>query len=133
MKQHSPLSVSCIAWILVLKKALVLLLIPGICQIPRVRWALSAAGISPTGLIWWVELTDGVALVAGIAMLRGRNWGRMLYLWSTPLLLGGSLIFHGIRGVGLIAIIFYLVAFGVLFRPSIRAFFHQNLRGSLGQ
>ena len=93
MKPYPPLSVSCIAWILILKKAFALLLVPNFSQIPTVRQALSAIGISTTGLIWWIELTDGVALVSGIATLRGRNWGRALYLWSTPLSLGGALIF----------------------------------------
>ena len=130
MKPRPPLSVSCIAWILILKKAFVLLLAPRFSQVPTVRQALSAIGISTTGLIWWIELTDGVALISGIAMLRGRNWGRVLYLWSTPLSLGCALLFRGIRLVGVIAVIFYGVAFGILSHPSVGQFFHQNPKGS---
>lgn len=68
----------------------------------------------------WIELTELLALVAGVFMFRGRNWARWLALiWMA---FHVAISFPVVREVVTHSIIFALIAW-VLFRPDTRRFF----------
>ena len=78
----------------------------------------------------------GIGLVAGIAILKGLNWGRILYLLIVPILiLSNSLIQWLLFGFGsilvpwfilariVLPIIFYTIVFIFLTKSTVSAFF----------
>ena len=74
----------------------------------------------------WVELTELLALVAGIFMFRGRNWARWLALvWMA---FHVAISFPVIRQVVTHSIIFALIAW-VLFRSDTRRYFQPLKSG----
>jgi hypothetical protein len=123
--QRRPLSVSIISWYLVLSSGLSALSAPFLLNEPVNRKLLGASGASPVAVLV-LSVTGGVAfIVAGVAMLKGRNWGRMLYLYGAPI---GFVVSIGLYGTKLIVfsflgLIFYGVVLFFLTRPVVSAYF----------
>lgn len=68
----------------------------------------------------WIELTELLALVAGVYMVRGRNWARWLALvWIT---FHVAISFPVVRQVVTHSIVLALIAWA-LFRPDTQRFF----------
>ena len=68
----------------------------------------------------WIELTEVLAFVAGVFMLRGRNWARRLALvWMA---FHVAISFPVVRQMVNHSIIFSLIAW-VLFLPDVRRYF----------
>lgn len=69
----------------------------------------------------WVEITEFVAIVAGVFMLKGRNWAR----WLAVAWIGFHVIlsaFHTFREAAMHSLFFALVVW-FLFRPAARRYF----------
>ena len=76
----------------------------------------------PDGI--WIELTEFLALVAGVFLLLGKNWARWLALaWMAfHVVLSG---FHARREFVIHFIIFVLIA-GLLFSPPSNRYFRRD-------
>ena len=98
-------------------------------------WAASLNFHTATGKrvyvfnVWFAAL-GAVHLIPGIAIRRGYNWGRLLYLCSTPILVALDCVVFcgfGYRNLDIYLIGAYLVFLVLLVRPSVSAFFkHRN-------
>jgi hypothetical protein len=78
----------------------------------------------------WILLTELVALVAGVFMLRGANWARWVaFVWTAAHVVIAWL--NGPKEVLVHAIIFVGIAI-LLFRADARAFFRPKLAASPG-
>lgn len=74
--------------------------------------------------IIWISLVSLIAIVAGVALFRGSNWGR----WLAMAWIGFHVIlslFHSWRQVAVHALLFVLFAYA-LFRPEATAFFRPR-------
>jgi hypothetical protein len=75
--------------------------------------------------VYWIEATEVLAVIAGIFMLRGRNWARWLALaWmafhvALTLVTSQSLIVH--------AVIFLLIAW-LLLRSDSQVYFQEPMK-----
>jgi hypothetical protein len=121
-----PTSISVIAWILIVV-AIISLISSAISLNNPMAKALMAKSLLPISL-QYVMLYAGliVQIVSAIAMLKGQNWARFLYvIWSVI----GSII--GIATSPMKAamipgiVIFIVIAF-FLFRPKANEYFHSN-------
>ncbi|MEW6624949.1 MAG: hypothetical protein AB1420_17805 [Bacillota bacterium] len=84
MSGKRPLSVSFIAWYIILSNAFSLASTFTLLRNPEIRDAFSSMGMSPT-LLLSLSLVSAVIVVAlGIAILSGFNWGRIAYLIYYP-------------------------------------------------
>jgi hypothetical protein len=72
----------------------------------------------------WIELTEIVAIVAGVSLLRGQNWARWLAIaWMA---LHVAISFPVLRQVVFHTVIFAAIAW-ILFRPTSQRYFARNL------
>ena len=79
-----PASVSIIAAIIILIGSMKLILAPLGFTVPKIQRALEVSGMPLNTAVLW-QLVFGVILVAsGVAILKGLNWGRWLYLGIVP-------------------------------------------------
>lgn len=75
---------------------------------------------------FWIELTEALALLAGIYLLRGRDWARWLALvWIAFHVVLSA--FHSLQEMLIHAALCVLIAF-VLFGPPSRGFFRARSR-----
>jgi hypothetical protein len=126
MKQR-PLSVSVIAWFLLITGVLGLLgsFFVVTSQDPRLTEALAASAIPIP--IQYGMLVGGtlVTVISGFGMLKGLNWARMLYvIWSALGIVIG--LATSPQKLGMIpgSIVFLIVCF-FLFRPKANEFFQS--------
>jgi hypothetical protein len=80
------------------------------------------------GDIWWISLVRVLAIVAGVFMLRGRNWAR----WLAIIWIGFHVVlsvFHPVMELVMHAVLFVVFAF-LLFRRDASQFFqgYRNAR-----
>lgn len=123
---NRPTSVSVIAWILIVTSGISLITSTVSLNNPMLK-EIMAKSLLPMAL-QFVMLYMGllITIVAGIAMLKGQNWARFLYVvWSAI----GFVI--GIVASPMKAAIFFsLVVFAVitffLFRPKANEYFSQK-------
>lgn len=121
-----PLSVSIIAWFLIVTACLNLILMTVTIGSPQVREILSKSPVPVPIQIALAYVGLAVTLVSGIGMLRGKNWSRWLYVGWTA--------FGSILGVATspmkLAMIPGIIVFGVivffLFRPAANRFFSDR-------
>jgi hypothetical protein len=106
-----PVSVTVIGWIIILFGVLSF-------------WFL----LRPTivlNLLWGV-IHGTIALASGIAMLRGLNWGRLLYLLYVPVAIILRLLLYGFFPLQIVTVIWYVAFLILLTRPAASAFFAQQ-------
>lgn len=126
-KKKRPTSITVIAWIIIIWGGLSLVAMLLTSRMPEMQQALEAAGISVAFSILCAIVGFAISAVSGIAILKGLNWGRLLYLCYVPI----SIIFEwGLYGFDpgahIPAIIFYLVVLTILTRPAASAFFRSR-------
>ena len=127
-----PRSVTIIAWILIVRACMGL---PSLVIFSRRR-------LSGDSVIF--ILATAIIIVSGIAILKGLNWGRLLYLFYIPIAYAWGLIvfafsfsgrFSEITTDSMVKLnfiklipetIFYIVAFVYLTRPAASAFFARR-------
>ena len=79
--------------------------------------------------LFWISLVNLAAVVAGIFMLRGRNWAAWLALAWMAFHVGLS-FFHS-RQELLVHCLFFVLIGWLLFRPGSRSYFHKGTRNAL--
>lgn len=70
---------------------------------------------------FWILLTEALAIVSGVYLLRGRNWARWLALLWLAFHVGLS-YFHSLQEMAIHALLLSLIAF-LLFRPRAAEYF----------
>ena len=135
--ERRPTSVTVIGWIITVLSGLSLLNLSG-------RFALDPAFRRPLTdahtfviimVVLWGTANGVIGLVSGIAILRGVNWGRLLYLCYTPVstvvfvaLLARFGFFKSIYFVliSIIMIAFYIICLVCLTRSAASRFFRSQ-------
>lgn len=121
-----PTSVAVIAWIIIVVHGLSLVITPLGYTMPVVRQALEAVGVSVAIAVLWAIVSGAIGLVSGIAILKGINWGRWLFLCFYPLSLVISWWLYGFRLTYIISIIFYIIVLVLLTAPAASTFFARG-------
>ena len=122
-EKKRPTSVAVIAWIITITSGLSLVATPFTVMMPLARQAIEATGMSVGMAIFWGMLSGAIGVVSGIAMLKGVNWGRLLYLWAMPIMTVLNWILYGFNANGIPGIIVYVIFLIFLIRPAASAFF----------
>lgn len=106
-----PTSVTVIAWIIIVSGGLSF-------------WFL----LRPTTVlsVLWGVIRGTIALASGIAMLKGLNWGRLLYLLYVPVAIILRLLLYGFSPMQIMTVICYAAFLILLTRPAASAFFAQQ-------
>ena len=118
-----PTSITVISWILIVTGSITLITTAATLNNPVVKELM---GRNPIPIsIQYAMLYGGllVTIISGFAMLRGHNWGRLLYvIWSAV----GSVIGLAttpMKMAILPGLVFYVVIVFFLFRPKANQFF----------
>lgn len=121
-----PTRVTVIAWIIIVTSSLGLVSTPFTATMPQVKRMLEATGTSVPIALLLAFVAGGIGLVSGVAMLRGINWGRLLYLGFTPFSFALSWVLYGFRPLYILSVLFYLVVLVLLTRPAASVFFSSK-------
>jgi len=74
-------------------------------------------------VILWSVLSGAAGVAAGIAMLRGRHWGRVLFLFAAPVSLVLGQGYFGFHWANVVVAVSYVIALVFLVRPAAASFF----------
>ncbi len=121
-----PRSVTLIAWYTIGNSLLHAAMFPELINTSVGRKVLHAVGIPLSVAIGWTLASSLTHVIAGVAMLRQRNWGRLLYLSFVPMALALTMALYGVQLYDVLAIVMYGCFFIVLMRPSVAAFFRDK-------
>jgi len=128
VRTKRPRSVTLIAWYTIVNSLLHAVMFPGLMSTSMGRKTLLAVGVPLSVAMVWTFTSSLTHAIAGIAMLKQRNWGRVLYLGFWPVALTLTMILNGVHLYDVVAIILYGVFCIVLTRPIVAAFFrHRTL------
>jgi hypothetical protein len=120
VKGKRPTSVTVIAVILILSSCL-LWLMP-IRRLPNIKHLNQRDHF----ISLWGTVFGIIHLASGIAILKGRNWGRLLYLCSIPILIILDWVVFRYRRAFIFLISEYVASFAFLVRPAASAFFART-------
>lgn len=102
-----PISVTIMSWLLIVASVLMLIaVLPGL-----------------TTQFWNLPIC-AIYIASGIAMLKGRNWGRLLYLFFVPIFFIAKWLLSGFHFRA--SIIVYIIYLVLLTRPGVSAFFSNK-------
>jgi len=125
MHGKRPIIVTIIAWYLIII-GLAALLKAALAYMPYVQKVAEEAGLS-LSLVLIVHFTAILTvIVSAIAMLKGLNWGRLLYLIYQPVMMVYSATFFGFRRRDIVDIIIFLAILVLLTRPMVSTFFRSD-------
>lgn len=120
-----PTSVTVIAWIIIVTNGLSFVTMLTYTM-PEVQRALEAAGMSVAIATLWTAVGGAIGVVSGIAILKGLNWGRLLYLCFAPISIVLGWLLYGFRPTHVLTVIFYIVVLVFLTRPAASTFFARE-------
>ena len=121
-------------WILIVFGCLALILgifgliaLKALSDTPQFKEAMAKTPVPPMGPITCIMMFAGplVVIISGIAMLKGQNWGRLLYAIWTPVAVLIGLVTSGISGI-ILPVVIYLVVVFFLFRPNVNQYFGSS-------
>lgn len=121
-----PRSVGIIGWINILLgtfSLLSILTISAMEKMPEYQDLIKEYSLSSKRLPEQLAVIGSLYLVCGVSILKGFNWGRLLYFWSIGLLSGAAIIVNGFSRNIIPSIIIYLVFVLFLTKPEIKEFF----------
>ena len=118
-----PASVTAIGWFILIVGVVSLTCTPVVWAIPEVQRSVEARGWGLTEAALWGAVGGLVDVASGLAILKGLNWGRLLYLIYLPLSLVLLWLLKGFDPLWLTSIPLYVVIFVLLTRPAAAAFF----------
>jgi hypothetical protein len=118
-----PTSITVISWILVVLGAISLITTTAALNNPMAKELMARSPI-PTP-VQYVMLYTGllVTIISGVAMLKGLNWGRLLYVIWSAVGFVISTITSPIKIAIIPGLLLYLVIVFFLFRPKANQFF----------
>jgi len=112
-----------IAWYTIINSLLHAAIFPTFMNTSVGLRVLHVVGIPLQVAVGWALTSNAAHIIAGIAMLRQHNWGRLLYLGCVPVALSLTIVLYGFHLYDLVAVIPYGCFFVVLTRPRAVAFF----------
>lgn len=118
-----PASVTAIGWFILIGGIVSLTCIPVVWAIPELQRTVEARGWGLTEGTLWTAVGGLINVASGLAILKGLNWGRLLYLIYVPLSLLLFWLLEGFDPLWLTSIPLYVVIFVLLTRPAAAAFF----------
>jgi len=126
MQQKRPTRVTVISWILIVQAVLAAFGLGFGLKLPEMQKYIAASG-KPLWFHVTFSLIPLVAgLIAGVAMLNRKNWGRLLYLIKVPLVVAIGAISTSFSPMQIPAIIFYIVLSTLLFTGPSPAYFSKS-------
>jgi hypothetical protein len=139
MMKTRPTSVTVICWIWVVVGTTAMIFVPlALMNGPAPRAlmdrevrALVAGNLLPVSVQWEIGFTKIlVILIAGIAMLRGQNWGRLLFtiVGAVNLVITLAMAPAAYTTAQIQGIIVYVVVVFFLFRPKANEYFSGSRR-----
>jgi cell division protein FtsW (lipid II flippase) len=122
-----PTSVTVIAWISILLGAISAASTVAMIDNPIVIDQMKTSPI-PIPLQYTISPLGSMVMVAsGIAMLKGRNWARFLFLiWSAITLLLIGLVTSPIKAILIPRLVLLAIITFLLFRPTVNSFFSES-------
>jgi hypothetical protein len=118
-----PLSVTIIAWLLIVFAALSAVTIPFSLGNPMARELMAKSMVPIPAQYFMIFAGLLVSILSGIFMLKGANWARMLYIIWSALGFLFSLITSPAKLVIIPGFLVYLIVVFFLLRPKATAFF----------
>jgi len=124
-RKKRPTSVAVIGWILILLGGLSVMM--SLLTIMSGFQPLKPGGMTILG--FWSLVGAAIIVVSGIAILKGLNWGRLLYLVFMPvsIVLQGLLL--GFTPAHIFGLILYIVILVFLVSPAASTFFTSRNSG----
>lgn len=129
VRAKRPRSVTLIAWYTIVNSLLHAVMFPGLMSTSMGRRALLVMGIPLSVAMVWTFTSSLTHAIAGIAMLKQRNWGRVLYLGFWPVALALTIILYGVHFYDVGAAVLYVLFFITLTRPTVTASFRSKRFG----
>jgi len=126
MDKIRPKSVSIISWIIIVLGFSALynvMRMPQIFSKPEYQKLAEATGESLGVSILISSICGILGLISGVAMLKGFNWGRLVYLWGYGIIVLFNIITRGFSLLVLPSIIIFAVFLIFLTRPAASEFF----------
>jgi hypothetical protein len=120
-----PLSLTILAWFIIVTNVLTWLYMPFTLHNP-----LSMEMMARFRLPVWATLGSGLVLavallIAGIAMLKARVWGRNLYVAASVIGHGFTIFNMPFRAMLIPGLLIFILFLYILFRPAANAYFNQ--------
>ena len=124
-----PVIVSVVSWLLIISSGVGLLSTPLSLKNPLTKQLLEATGTSTLVVLLLTAFSAFVNIAAGVAMLKGRRWGRRLYVISAPIILLLSTVLYGVKLVAffLMGWVMYLVNLILLTRRASSEYFSDSV------
>lgn len=116
-----PLPLTIICWLLIVLGAVGLLgpiSMWAMRDSPEMKKAIEAMPMSLETSIALAVLGSAVMVVSGIAMMRGANWGRWLYVVYSVLAIAYGMYLQGMTIAALPGVVITAVIFVILFLPA---------------
>ena len=125
-----PTSITVIAWILILMGGISLvtttLMINSVMTNPAVRELLSKSPIPVPVQYAMTYVALLVMLVSGVAILKGQNWGRWVYVVGTALGFLIGIITSPLKSAMIPGFVVFVVVAFFLFRPKANKYFSDR-------
>jgi hypothetical protein len=124
-----PISITIVGWLLVLSAVLSLLSMWMTYSDPAVQAGMERTGSSPAMPIALGVLGAIVTIVAAYGILKGMNWGRILYTGWAVIGIVAMLIMGPLTNATVVGIVLMLILLFFLFRPAADAWFGRSYFG----
>ena len=121
-----PTSVTVIAWILIVGTGITLISTTAMINNPMMLDLMSKSPI-PIPIQYAITyIGSAIMLVSGIAMLKGCNWARLLFvIWSAINFLVG-IVTSPMKATLILGLVSFLIIVFFLFRPKANAYFSTS-------
>jgi len=125
-----PTSITVIAWILILMGGISLvtttLMINPVMNNPAIRELMSKSPVPVPVQYAMTYVALLVMLVSGVAMLKGQNWGRWLYVVGTALSFLIGIVTSPLKGAMIPGFVVFVMVTFFLFRPKANTYFSDQ-------
>ena len=125
-----PTSITVIAWILILMGVISLvtttLMINPVMNNPAIRELMSKSPVPVPVQYAMTYVALLVMLVSGVAMLKGQNWGRWLYVVGTALSFLIGIVTSPLKGAMIPGFVVFVMVTFFLFRPKANEYFSDR-------
>ena len=118
-----PRSVSIVAWMIIILSAITLIKAATWLNNPAFKDALAQSPLPAPVQLGIAFIGPVLAIIAAIAILKGRSWGRLLYIVLGAIRLAVGILVASSKATMLPELVIYSVIIFVLYRPEAKEFF----------
>ncbi|MCK9603850.1 MAG: hypothetical protein M0R66_05785 [Candidatus Omnitrophica bacterium] len=129
MDKIRPKSVTIISWIIIALGCITLLNVvrmPAILSKPEYQKLADVTGQSLRIAMLLSSVYAALFLVCGVAMLKGFNWGRLVYLWCYGVMVVLNIAFSRLSLLVLPSVVVFVTFLFFLTRPAANEFFSKS-------